>query len=59
MTRCDEIIIAKDNLSKKKKKNKQTIATNVMSTASINCYSKKLRLLYFAHSFISIISFYF
>ena len=58
MTRCDEIIIAKDNLSKKKK-NKQTIATNVMSTASINCYSKKLRLLYFAHSFISIISFYF
>ena len=58
MTRCDEIIIAKDNLSKKKK-NKQTIATNVMSTASINCYSKKLRLLYFAHSFISIILFYF
>ena len=58
MTRCDEIIIAKDNLSKKKK-NKQTIATNVMSTASINCYSKKLRLLYFAHNFISIISFYF
>ena len=54
MTRCDEIIIAKDNLSKKKKKQ-----TNVMSTASINCYSKKLRLLYFAHSFISIISFYF
>ena len=58
MTRCDEIIIAKDNLSKKNK-NKQTIATNVMSTASINYYSKKLRLLYFAHSFISIISFYF
>ena len=31
-----------------------TIATNITSTASINCCSKKImRLLYFAHSFIS------
>ena len=38
MTECDEIIIVMNNVSTKK-----TIATNVTSTASINCHSIKVR----------------
>ena len=38
VTQCDEIIIVMDNLSTKKT---NTIATNVTSTASINCTVKK------------------
>ena len=34
MTECDEIIIVMDNVSTKKA---NAIATNAMSTASINC----------------------
>ena len=37
MTECDEIIIAMDVIAIKKT---NAIATNVTSTASINCYSK-------------------
>ena len=40
MTECDEIIIVMDNSSLR---NTNIIATNVMSTASINCHRKKLR----------------
>ena len=45
-TECDEIIIAIDYVSTKKAnimiiKETNTIATNVTSTASINCHSKK------------------
>ena len=51
VTRGDEILIVVDNLSRKKK---NTIATNVTSTALINCHSKRSkRLLYFTYSFIS------
>ena len=45
---CDEIIIVVDTVSIKKT---NTVATNIMRTASINCQSKKLR--NFAYSFIS------
>ena len=46
MTKCDEIVTVT--------KKANAIATNVTSTASINCHSKKSkRLLYFAYSFIS------
>ena len=45
MTECDEIIIDKDNVPTKK-----TIATNVTSTASINCHSKKVRDCYILHT---------
>ena len=41
VTKCDEIVIAINNLSTKKT---NTITTNVTSTASINCHSKKVRL---------------
>ena len=47
---CDEIITVVDILSIEKT---NTIAANVTSTASINCYSKKKGLLYFGYSFIS------
>ena len=40
VTECDEIIIVMDNVSTEKT---NTIATNVTSTASINCHSKKVR----------------
>ena len=40
VTNCDEIVIVVDNLSTKKT---DTIATNVTSTASINCHNKKAR----------------
>ena len=38
LTKCDEIVIVMDIVPTKKT---NTIATNVMSTASINCHSKK------------------
>ena len=47
MNKCDEIVIAKNNLSRKKT---NTIAANVMSTASINCHMKKVRDCYILHS---------
>ena len=50
MTECDKIVILWI-LYQQKKTN--TIATNVMSTASINYYSKKARDCYIFHSFIS------
>ena len=40
VTRCDEIVIVMNNLSTKEIK---TITTNVTSTASINCHSKKVK----------------
>ena len=40
MIECDEIITAMDIVSTKKT---NTIETNVASTASINCHSKKVR----------------
>ena len=52
MTECDEIIILMDN--DRQKRQLLYITTNVTSTDSINCYSKKRSgLLYFAYSFIS------
>ena len=42
---CDEIIIVMNIVSTKK-----TIATNVMSTASINCHSIKVRDCYILHT---------
>ena len=51
MIQFDEIITVMDIVSTKKT---NTIATKVISTASINYHSKKnKRLLYFARSFIS------
>ena len=44
---CDEIVIVIDNLSTKKT---NTIATNVTSTTSINCHSKKIRVCYISHA---------
>ena len=40
MIECDEVITFIDIISTKKT---DTIATNVMSTASINCHSIKVR----------------
>ena len=39
VTKCDEIVIVMNNLSTKKT---NTITTNVVSTASINCHCKKV-----------------
>ena len=52
MTDYDEIVIAMDIVSTKKI---NTVATNVASTASVKCYSKKViyRGYYILHSFIS------
>ena len=47
VTECDEIIIAMNNLTTKKT---NVITTNVTSTASINCYSKKVRDCYVLHT---------
>ena len=44
---CDEIVIVVDNVSTKKR---NTIATNVKSTASINWHSKKVRDCYILHT---------
>ena len=48
VTECDEIIIVMDNVSTKK-----AIVTNVTSTASINCHSKKLKDCYILHTVLS------
>ena len=48
MTECDKIMIVMDNASSTEKTN--TIATNVTSTASINCHSKKVRDCYVLHT---------
>ena len=40
VTKCDEIVVAIDNVSIKMT---NTITTDVTSTASINCHSKKVR----------------
>ena len=45
MTEYDEIVIVMDNVSTKK-----TIATNVTSTASINCHSIKVRDCHILHT---------
>ena len=47
VTECDGIPIAIDNLSTKKT---NTIATNITSTDSINCYGKKGRDCYILHT---------
>ena len=54
MTECDEIVIVIDNLSTKKT---NTIATNIMSTTSINCYSKKVRYYYILNVVLLVIIF--
>ena len=46
MTECVEMMTVLDNVSTKAK---NTIATNVTSTASINCQSKKVRDCYILH----------
>ena len=50
MNKCDEIVIAMDIASTKKT---NTIATNVTSTASINCHSKKVRDCFILHTVFS------
>ena len=49
---CDELITVTDIVSTKKA---NTIATNVMSTASINCHSKKVRDCYILHTVLLVI----
>ena len=52
VTECDEIIIILDIVSTKKT---NTIATNVTSTASINCHSKKVRHYSILHTVVLVI----
>ena len=52
MTECDEIIIGMDIVSTKKTND---IATNVTSTASTNCHSKKVRDCYILHIVLLVI----
>ena len=40
MLKCDGIVVVMNSLSTKKT---NTMATNITSTASINCHSKKVR----------------
>ena len=47
VTECDEIVTVIDNLPTKKT---YTIATNTMSTTSINCYNKKIRDCHILHT---------
>ena len=49
---CDELITVMDIISTKKT---NTIGTNVMSTASINCHSKKVRDCYILHTVLLVI----
>ena len=49
---CDELVTVTDIVSTKKA---NTIATNVMSTASINCHSKKVRDCYILHTVLLVI----
>ena len=51
MIECDEIITVLDIVSTKMT---NTIATNVTSTASINCHSKKLRVYYILYAILSV-----
>ena len=51
VTECDEIVIVMDVESTKKT---NTIATNVMSAASIYCHSKKVRDCYILHTCFSL-----
>ena len=68
VTECDEIIIAMDIVSTKKantiatkktntiaRKKTNAIETNVMSTASIDCYIKKIRDFYILHAVLLVI----
>ena len=50
VTKCDEIIIAMNNVSVKKTNIITTKKANVTSTASINCHSKKVRDCYILHT---------
>ena len=52
VTKCDETVIVMNNLSIKKT---NTIVTNVTSTASINCYCKKVRDCYILHTVLLVI----
>ena len=49
---CNEIVIVMDILSTK---NPNTIATNVTSTVSINCHTKKVRDCYILHTVLLVI----
>ena len=51
MTECDEILVVMNNLPTEKT---NTIATNVLSTASINCHSKKVRDCYILDTVLSV-----
>ena len=52
MTKCDYIAIFVNDLSAKKT---NTITTNVTSTASIICHSKKVRGCYILHTVLLVI----
>ena len=52
VTKCDEIGIVMNNLSTKKA---NAITTNVASTASINCHSKKVGDCYILHTVLLLI----
>ena len=52
VTKYDEIVTVMDNVSTKKA---NTIAANVTSTASIICYSKKVRDFYVLHTVLLVI----
>ena len=52
VTKCDEIVTVVNNLSTKKT---NTIRTNVASSASINCHSKKVRDCYLLHTVLLVI----
>ena len=52
MTKFDETVIVMDIVSTKKI---NTITTNVMSAASINCHSKKVRDCYILHTVLLVI----
>ena len=49
MTESDEILVVMNNLP-----TENTIATNVLSTASINCHSKKVRDYYILRTVLSV-----
>ena len=54
MNECDEIVFVIDDLPTKKM---NAITTNAMSTASINCHSKKVRDCYILHAVVIAIIF--
>ena len=59
MTECNETIIVMDIVPTKKTnymaKKTNTIAKNVTSTTSINCYSKKIRDCYILHKVLLVV----